>query len=182
MRARPLALAWAIAAVALAALPAHRAASVSFTSASIPADYPFMVANANSGLCLDVGGGVFDAGTPIVQFACHGGTNQRWNFVFPASGPRYTGKIRSVGKPTLCIAKSSGSKLVLALCSAPPANTYVEWFVNLRTAGFYAHNISGVRSAGCIDVPNGSRENSTPLQTYDCHNGENQSWLLLPAR
>jgi len=157
-------------------------AAVTFTATSIPANYPFRIASAHSGLCWDVPNGVYTVGAIVQQYPCGTGNNQNWNLVFATTGNRLNARIRSVGNPAYCVSRSTANKLVLDVCDQPQVTDYSEWFINLRSSGFFVNEISGVRFAGCVDIPNGSMANSIPLQTYNCQNSPNQTWLLLPSR
>jgi hypothetical protein len=122
------------------------------------------IASAHSGLCWDVPNGTYTPGAVVQQYPCGTGNNQNWNLLFATTGNRLNAQIRSVGNPAYCVFR------------------YSRWFINLRSTGFFANEISGVHFAGCVDIPNGSMANSIPLQTYNCQNSPNQTWLLVPSQ
>jgi hypothetical protein len=33
----------------------------------------------------------------------------------------------------------------------------------------------------CLDVPGGSLDDAVQIQQFDCHQGLNQLWLIIPA-
>ncbi len=45
-----------------------------------------------------------------------------------------------------------------------------------------AQRIVGAQSGRCIDVPNGSRNNGTRVQLYDCNGQSNQAWTYTSSR
>lgn len=46
----------------------------------VPGPNGYEVVNRGSGQCLSVDNGSTDAGTPLVQYPCFGGTDQLWSF------------------------------------------------------------------------------------------------------
>lgn len=110
--------------------------------------------------CLDAQGGSNASGTPIITWACHGGSNQSVTYT--------NGTLRVMGK---CLdaaggAGRNGDAVVLWDCHGG-ANQ--KW--QLRSDGL----IQGINGR-CLDIANGSKNNGAKLVLWDCHGGTNQKW------
>jgi Ricin-type beta-trefoil lectin domain len=138
---------------------------------------------AGDGKCMDVASGQTSIGTPIVQFRCHGGTNQQFELADAAGAYKIVSKLDR----SKCVGFSenfadSGVLLRLVSCDALQS----RWYMNssdLRAnpaqvrfmSALGSHNPSG---RGCVDVASGLNWDSLWLQVYDCHNGPNQQWTV----
>ena len=56
-----------------------------------------IIVNEHDDKCLDVSGGSYDDGAPVIAWPCHGGDNQRWDLA-PQGGGYYTITNRQSGK------------------------------------------------------------------------------------
>lgn len=138
------------------------------------------------GKCLDVASGQTSTGTPIVQFDCHSGTNQRFSIEQITFGGQHIIKSNlnqnmCVGTPNNVFANSN-ELLRLVPCRVNGdvplgARFHLENF-NGKTR-FRAVSPSSDRRSTCIDVPSGDPRNSIWMQLYYCHNGSNQLWDIL---
>jgi len=165
----------------------------SLVFATIPTETPVQIKSlinlVGAGKCLDVAGGQTGPGTPIVQYDCHNGQNQR--FLFQRVQSQYI--IKSALDQSMCVGipdnvhASSYELLRLEPCRLDNAPYYdiplgVRWTINQNLYGtqlqFQAVSPSWDHVNTCIDVTGGSNENSLWLQLYYCHAGNNQWWYL----
>ncbi len=128
-----------------------------------------LLADRNSGRCLDVLGESRDRGTPLAIYDCHGRANQR--FTYPAVGE--TGEIRVYGAEggALCLDAQGGSDAdgtpVLTWSCHGGANQ--RW---TRTAAGEFRGIGGK----CLDVVGAGTANLTGVWLWTCYGGANQRW------
>lgn len=120
----------------------------------------------NSGKCLDVYGAGQSAGTPVIIYSCHGGTNQQ--FIAPAVG---SGELRVYG--TMCLGPASGQSgngtaVVIAPCDGTPAQRWT------RTAASEFRAVDG----RCLDVFGRRTDNLTTVWLWDCLGAPNQQWTI----
>ncbi len=140
---------------------------------------------SGAGKCLDVAGGKTTAGTPIVQFDCHNGTNQRFS-IYRAVGQFDQYYIQSALNPNMCVGTpwilNAGDLLRLVPCRANGL-VQLEASWNIDSVNdkrvFVAFLQSRDYKFHCIDVPSGLANNSLWMQLYNCHNGGNQQWSIL---
>jgi len=155
---------------------------------------------AGTGKCMDVAGGYTSPGTPIVQYACHqpAGANQAFHLVLATVGlsTGATYQIVSNLDQTMCVGINIPSNryyavnndlLVLKRCLDSTGNPVLDtkWIpVNDRTFSS-TPSITALESAApsspaalCIDVASGLDWDSLWLQTYQCHGGPNQQWVI----
>jgi hypothetical protein len=140
-----------------------------------------VINTAGAGKCMDVAGGGTALGTPIVQYSCHTGANQK--FELRDSAGAY--KLASTVDPSKCVGFNewyADNNVLLRLVSCE--NLSARWYlggdlranpttVTMRSA-LGSHNASG----GCVDIASGSGADSLWLQIYACHGGPNQQWLM----
>lgn len=141
---------------------------------------------AGSGKCIDVASGQTVAGTPIVQFGCHNGSNQRFSIEQITFGGQHI--IKSNLNPNMCVGTpnnvyaNSYELLRLVPCRVSgDVPLGVRWYlddINGKTR-FRAISPSWDRQSTCIDVASGSSSDSLWMQLYYCHTGGNQQWNIL---
>ena len=138
------------------------------------------IRSAYTAKCMDVANGSTTVGNWIVQFGCHGQTNQQFvldSVVAPII------RFRNVNS-NLCVAATGYQgystprmNLVQSTCNSAYANFTLENLVtsaNSTTATLrWAYD-----SAYCVDVPSGAAIDSLILQIYPCHGGQNQRWII----
>ncbi|SDE49436.1 RICIN domain-containing protein [Glycomyces harbinensis] len=131
------------------------------------------VVNRNSGKCLDVVNGSTANGAEIIQYDCHGGTNQQWQLTATGGG-YYRIASQSSGK---CLdvdgaSTANNARVIQWTCGS---GTNQQW--QLRTIGGYVEIVAR-HSGKCLDVVSSSTANSARLQQYDCYGGTNQQWTV----
>ncbi|GAB3652929.1 RICIN domain-containing protein [Glycomyces tarimensis] len=132
------------------------------------------IVNRNSGKCVDVVSGSTQNGAEIIQWDCHGGSNQQWQLQ-DAGGGYYRIVSQAAGKCLDVDAASTAdnARILLWTCSS---GTNQQW--QLRDAGSGHVEIVARHSGKCLDVVSSSTENSARLQQYSCWGGANQQWSL----
>ena len=127
----------------------------------------------HSSRCLDVEGARQDNGTNVQQWACGGGSNQRW-WLASVGGGYY--KI---------VAVHSGKCLDVAGSSQDNGANVIQWDCHGGDNQLWrldqigdAYRIVAVHSGKCLDVAGGSQSNGANVIQWDCHGGDNQLWRL----
>lgn len=157
--------------------------------ARIDPNKAFRIASLVSGLCWDVPSSRFVAGTRLQQFPCHVNENQQWRIEgiqTQANGNIDGLIIRTVGgNASLCVTKNNTNNLELQQC--PPSSSVTRelpkvW--SMREVILSNNNSRSIRLINkqnnqCADVPSGNL-NPTNLNTFECNDGANQAWVLLP--
>ena len=141
---------------------------------------------AGAGKCIDVAGGQTTTGTPIVQFDCHSGNNQRFSIVDVGSSQFL---FQSSLNLNMCIGITNNTNanahelLRLVPCRINGvAQNGAKWRIdhlpnNLKVFRHFLPSQAG--GTNCIDVASGSAANSLWLQLFNCHAGGNQQWNIL---
>jgi hypothetical protein len=140
-----------------------------------------------SGKCLDVAGGQTSAGTPIVQFDCHDGNNQRFVIERVTFGSQFI--IKSDLNLNMCVGITDNVhanayelvRLVPCRVSNGDAPLGARWTPDTIDGNtrFRAVSPSWDRQSTCIDVSSGSNSESLWMQLYYCHEGGNQQWRVF---
>jgi ricin-type beta-trefoil lectin protein len=143
-----------------------------------------------AGKCLDVAGGYTSAGTPIVQFSCHGGTNQRFSLSQFGSGSY---QIHSALDQNMCVGyagaspgdgvllrlepckDTSGTENLDAVWTFDPGVNIFNPVAQVQMRAFLTDTAGQWQ---CVDVASGLNWDSLWMQTYHCHGGPNQQWLI----
>jgi hypothetical protein len=116
------------------------------------------------GLCVtDANGGMY-YGNQVQLARCDGGGAQQWTF-------GADGTVRALG---LCLAPSyeygqQWARVVVWPCNGSASETWSQ-----QPYGELVNAQSGL----CLDDPYGSTTPGTQLQTYPCHEGDNQQWTI----
>lgn len=137
--------------------------SMSNWSATVP--YPSEVTVAQSGLCLDVEGGVLEPYTLVDMTRCAGNPSQLWTM---SADPGQAASL-SVAGTNLCLTNvaNQGSKLEIQTCDGSPNQV---WTVNVQS--IYGGDVnagSEVTQDGlCLNVIGGSTAPGTPLTIWPC--------------
>jgi len=134
----------------------------------------FEIVARHSGQCLDVFGGALDDVAPVIQWTCHGGTNQQWRIE-----PGTNGAVR-------IIARHSGKALDIFSASTDdtaPAIQYSwhggdnqQWTLEPISEGYV--RIVARHSGKALDVTGASLADGAAVIQYTAHGGANQQWLL----
>lgn len=144
-----------------------------------------VINTGGSGNCLDIANGQTAVGTPIVQFDCHWGNNQKFYLRNIDGGWILLSALDSnkcVGITNNSFA-NSGELLQLVPCRPGVESIPRGALWNLKgvngNAVFHAFSRSTSNTETCIDIPSGSDLNSLRLQLFTCHEGLNQQWNLV---
>ena len=134
----------------------------------------FEVVARHSGKCLDVSGASTDNFASVIQWDCHGGANQQWQFVPLGDGyyrivARHSGKVLDVYGVTT-------DDLAPIIQYESHGGVNQQWSLELVGDGYY--RIVARHSGKALDVLGVSLENGTGIIQYTPHSGENQQWLL----
>ena len=122
--------------------------------------------------CLDVRGASTADSTPIIQYRCHGGANQRFTIRYVGSG-RY--EIRTFANKCLDVrgASTADSTPIIQYRCHGGANQRFT----IRYVGSGRYEIRTFANK-CLDVRGASTADSTPIIQYRCHGGANQRFEI----
>ncbi|MFI7598142.1 RICIN domain-containing protein [Actinoplanes sp. NPDC049681] len=130
-----------------------------------PAGTAVMVANPQSGKCLDVPGTATADGTQLHIYDCLGSTIQTWTRTA-------AGELRVYGDHCLDVSgngTADGTRVQIWGCNGTTAQRFT-----FRADG----SIAGVNSGKCIDVTAGGTANGTLVQLYECNGTGAQRWSV----
>ncbi|KAK2162801.1 hypothetical protein LSH36_91g03009 [Paralvinella palmiformis] len=116
----------------------------------------------NPDLALDVKGGSRDEGTSVITYSIHGGDNQLWYIDHP------TGTIRSKANK-MCLDLNDNR---LVINSFSPGNSNQQWDIHGEQI-CNRHDSNKV-----LDVVGASADEDAEICSWDCHGGDNQSWIF----
>jgi endoglucanase len=130
------------------------------------------ITNRNSGKCVDVVSASTADGAEIIQWDCHGGTNQLWEARAAADGhvqlvSRHSGKCLDIDGAST----ANNARVILWSCHS---GTNQQW--QLRDIGGGYLEIVARHSGRCLDVIGSSTTNGTRLQQSDCRGATSQQW------
>jgi hypothetical protein len=126
-----------------------------------------------SGKCVDVLSGSTANGAEIIQYTCHGGTNQQWELRPNSSG--YVQIVSQASGKCLDINGASTANGARAIQYTCGSGTNQQWQV--RATGGYVELVAR-HSGKCLEVIGSSTANSARLQQNTCAGGTNQHWTL----
>lgn len=145
-------------------------------SAATPEAYTLV--NRNSGKCLEVEGGSSADGANVLQWACNGGTNQRW-------------RVDDLGNDTSRLVNvASGKVLDTADCSVADGADLRQWsWLNNICQAFRLVvtdqggwvRVVGARSGKVADVADCSTADGADVRQWPWLNNACQQWQLKPA-
>lgn len=138
------------------------------TPAPQPSGFGSIQPNHVSGKCLDVSSNGTGDGTPVIQYACHGGANQQWSFAARGSG--YQIASQQSGK---CLSQDGSSVLVIQSCNGSDAQLFK---VNEVEPGKAA--LSSLSNGKCVDVYSASGDNFAKVGFWGCNGGKNQIFSI----
>jgi thermitase len=132
----------------------------------------YQVANVNSGKCLDVRSAGTINETPVDQYACHTGDNQKWRIESLGTGlyklkAMHSGRLLSVGAGNL----ADGAKVIQW-----DDGTYNDqkWYIQASGSGY---RLVAYHSGKCLDVWNWSTAD-IQLQQTTCNGSTAQQFKL----
>jgi hypothetical protein len=126
----------------------------------------------HSGKCLDVSGASTSSGAAVLQYTCHSGANQQWNF--EQSGGGYWRLKAAHSGMCMDLASQStayGVGIVQAKCSGA---TSQQWASEDMGSGWF--RLKSRYSGLCLDVSGAKTADSTPVIQYACSAATNQQW------
>ncbi|WP_448721507.1 RICIN domain-containing protein [Microbacterium natoriense] len=129
--------------------------------------------NAGSGLCADVWDRKVSNQSPIKQYACGAGLNQKW-------------QVRSVGASVELVSASSDKCLEIGAYSAIAGAAATQFTCNgggnqlwtRVTAADGSFTLRNGSSGQCLEVFGGSMSNGAAIGQWPCNGGANQRWTL----
>ena len=152
--------------------------------ARIDPNKAFRIGSLVSGMCWDVPSSNFRANVRIQQFPCHTKENQQWR-LHAIDGNIQGVVIRTIGRGgSFCVTRNNANNLELQLCNLRfPGNQNQLWSMR-EVLPNSLNNTRSIRLINmqnneCADVPAGNLSPIT-LNTFQCNNGANQAWVLLP--
>lgn len=129
--------------------------------------------NKHSDKCLDVPGGTSWHGSNLIQYDCHSGDNQYFNFEYRPKN--YAFRLRTSNNfPKLCLRMKGfkGAILVQHFCNVLAK----EHQFRVHFEGKYLKIKTSVNDM-CLDVAGASRYNGVHVHAWDCHDGDSQKWI-----
>ena len=139
---------------------------------SVPTGWVSIVSQ-NSGKCLDVPASSTSWGTGLIQYACGGTANQKWQFTAVAGGYKIINQNSGLGLDITGSSLNPGARLI----QYPYAGDSNEIFTvtSLSDGSF---SIQPNHSGQYLDVSGASKANGAPVLQYTYTGGANQKWNL----
>jgi streptogrisin C len=112
--------------------------------------------------CIDVPNSNFNDGQRLGVWDCHGGANQRFEFV--------NGTLRTENNKCMDVAwgsRDNGAAIQLVTCNGNPAQQFV-----LNGAG----DLVNPQADKCVDIAEWNGNNGALLHQWECTGGANQKW------
>lgn len=134
----------------------------------------YVLTNRNSIQVMDASGGGSIDGTPIIQSAYHGSSNQRW-ILSDQGGGRYQVRGVASGKVLDVSSASATSGARLQLWAWNGRNNQ-KWTITPTGEGFF--RLSAVHSGQAADVNGASIANGASIIQWPNNGGLNQQWIL----
>ena len=129
----------------------------------------------HSGKCLAVAAAGGASGSPVIQWQCTGGAEQKWVLTPSTLGFQ----LKPTHAPSMCLtvagsSSSSGAALDQESCGAGPNQ---EWRFVYDQDGHYSLRPAQV-TGQCLDVVGASHSDGAGVNQYDCNGYANQMWKL----
>ena len=131
------------------------------------------IASRHSGQCVDVYQGSTSDGAPVLQWPCHRGNNQIWNYHY-SGAPDSWRVVNLRSNKCLSVAGGStadGASIIQETCRTGHDRVWV-W----RDLGNGYYEVKNRLSEKCLDLPEGSGSAGVQLIQWPCHGGTNQQW------
>ncbi len=115
-----------------------------------------------NGKCIDVPNSNFNDGQQLSVWDCHGGANQKFEFV--------NGTLRTQNNKCMDVAwgsRDNGAAIQLVTCNGNPAQQFV-----LNNAG----DLVNPQADKCVDIAGWNGNNGALLHQWQCTGGANQKW------
>jgi beta-glucanase (GH16 family) len=140
----------------------------------------YTVVNQNSGKCADQAGWATANGTRVLQWPCHNGFNQQWQF-HPTDGGYYNVVPRTASYLTWDVTGGesfTGNAVKVQLWSfGGSGGRNQQWRPESMGGGLWRFRAR--HSGRCLDVPGSSTANGVQLQQWDCNGTGAQSFRLV---
>ena len=141
-------------------------------SQTVPTSGPVQMTVSHSGQCLDVSGASTADLASIIQWTCHGGTNQQWRLV-PVSGGYHvvsvnSGKCMDVNAASM----NAGANVIQYPCHSGTNQTWIPTYAS----GIWT--LKAAHSGQCLDVYGASTAPGTQVIQWPCGGAANQAWSI----
>ncbi|GLZ36764.1 RICIN domain-containing protein [Actinokineospora sp. NBRC 105648] len=157
------------------------------TAAALPAgasalDLPedgavYTIRAQHSGKCLDVQADGLGDSVPVIEWTCHGGSNQQWRVQEDADKfmiqEVHSGRCLDVEGASL----DDGAPLIQWSCHTSGGNEV--WYLVYAGAGSF--ELQAAHSGKCADVQGGSSADGSRVIQYTCAGTDNQRWKFVRA-
>jgi glucose/arabinose dehydrogenase len=135
---------------------------------------------SNNTQCVDVSGASMASGADVIQWTCHGGANQRWQFTHLGGGI-YEIKPTHVTGLGMCLAvqnngATAGTDVVQATCSGA---TGQRWLLRLISGDIFELSPQTGTNL-CLDVSGRSTANGADVIQWTCNSQTNQRFRVGP--
>jgi hypothetical protein len=128
---------------------------------------------SHSEKCLDVPDWSPNDGTPVVQWACNGGDNQKWNLETAADG--YSRLVAIHSGKCLDVANVSTEDRADIIQWQCHGGQNQQWRVEVVPGG---HQLVARHSSKCVDVRGEATSDGGQVIQWPCTGGANQTWML----
>ncbi|MEO3859831.1 RICIN domain-containing protein [Acrocarpospora sp. B8E8] len=145
------------------------------------AAYPEQLTNVYSGRCIDVANSSHSNGAAVLQYTCHGGSNQLFRFepVLDGTGVHYQIVAEHSGK-CLQVAGSSpqqGAKVQQRTCVSSQTSQHFE-VTGYGEPQFDYWYIIARHSGKCVAVAGFSKYKNALIEQQKCLPNSNQLWVM----
>ncbi|HYD41006.1 MAG TPA: PQQ-dependent sugar dehydrogenase [Anaeromyxobacter sp.] len=139
---------------------------------------PTHIPTTSSPRCVDVYGASTASGADVIQWTCHGGTNQRWQLTHQGSGVY---ELRPAHATTRCLAvqngsASSGADVIQSTCSGTAGQ---RWLIRTVSTGVYELRPQSGTNL-CLHVSGGSTANGADVIQSTCSGVSHQRFRIQP--
>jgi len=124
------------------------------------------IINVKSGKSLDIWGGKQTNLNKIVQWKSHGGSNQKFRFVYMAKN-----RFRIVSFNGKYVFGQFGTQLRIMLAKRAGLSAWMKYDPKTKA-------IISMKNKKCLDVSGGSKNNGARINWWKCHGGSNQKFTL----
>ncbi len=128
----------------------------------------------HSGKCLDVYGESTDDAAAIIQWACHGGPNQRWRL--EPTGDGYVRLIATHSGKALDVYGASTDDGAVLIQWPAHSGTNQQWQLQAVGSGYFT--IAARHSGKMSDVEHALTTDGATILQWPANGGLNQQWLL----
>ncbi|MDQ0792703.1 hypothetical protein QFZ58_001191 [Streptomyces sp. B1I3] len=146
------------------------------TASAAPAAGSYRLANAASGLCLEVPGSGTSAGVQLSQSACDGGADQTWRLTASGGGYTLTASHSAKCAGIRGASTSAGKAVEQQDCSG--AATQVWTLTAVSGATYRVVNSNGGK---CLNVKDGSTASGALVQQNSCDSVTSKNWTFTAS-